>query len=147
LDAQHLILIIEDDEFLLNSLENILQKANYTVEKVTTGKEALEKLKNVYYSLILLDVKLPDMDGIQIILEIEETSPKMRKIIMTGYPSVEKAQQAINYGADAFLVKPFSPEVLLKEIKKQLVLRDKEMKELYGVFIVNKKKRIKHKQI
>ncbi len=128
MDTQHLILIIEDDEFLLNSLENILHKAKYIVEKVTTGKEALEKLKNVYYSLMLLDIKLPDMDGIQILLEIEETSPKMRKIIMTGYPSVEKAQNAINYGADTFLVKPFSPEELLKEIKKQLALRDKEMR-------------------
>ena len=129
-----LVLIIEDDDKLRDTLEIFLKGKGYKVDSVQTGVEGLRKLKEEFYSLILLDVKLPDMDGIKLIGFIEDTKPVIRKIIITGYPSIETAQEAVRYGAHEYLLKPFSPEQLLEIIEKQLAARDKELKSLYPVF-------------
>lgn len=127
------ILIIQDDDELKESLKKFLKGKGFKVDSVRTGVEALKKLKKEFYSLIIVDVKLSDMDGIKLIGFIEDTKPVIRKLIITGYPSIETAQEAIRYGVHEYIVKPFSPEQLLELIEKQLDEREKELKNLYPV--------------
>ena len=110
------ILIIDDHVELVDTLKKILDKENYYVESARTAKESLQKLKENFYSLLILDIKLPDRDGIILLESIKDTKPKTRKIIITGYPSIENAQEAINKNVDAYMIKPFSPEKLLEKV-------------------------------
>jgi DNA-binding NtrC family response regulator len=138
LTKEDLVLIIEDDDKLRGTLEIFLKGKGYKVDSVKTGVDGLRKLKEDFYSLILVDVKLPDMDGIKLIGLIEDTKPVIRKIIITGYPSLESAQEVIRNGSHEYLIKPFSPEQLLEIIEKQLAARDKELKSLYPIFKLKK---------
>jgi DNA-binding NtrC family response regulator len=78
--------------------------------------------------LALIDVKLPDMEGIKLLKRIKDTVPKMRKIIITGYPSIQNAIEAVNQGADAYIVKPFDMDKVLATIKEQLKKQKEEKK-------------------
>jgi two-component system response regulator HydG len=134
------LLIIQDDEKLNGSLKKFLKGKGFKVDSVRTGAEALKKLKKEFYSLIVVDVKLSDMDGIKLIGFIEDTKPVIRKLITTGYPSIETAQEAIRYGVHEYIVKPFSHEQLLELIEKQLAARENEMKNLYPIIGLKKTK-------
>ena len=70
--------------------------------------------------MALLDIKLPDMEGTQLLAKLHENTPKMVKIMVTGYPSLENAMEALNQGADAYVTKPVKPEKLLALIKEKL---------------------------
>jgi len=70
--------------------------------------------------LALLDIKLPDMEGTQLLAKLHENTPKMVKIMVTGYPSLENAMEALNQGANAYVTKPVKPEKLLALIKEKL---------------------------
>ena len=76
----------------------------------------------------MIDVKLPDMEGIKLLKRIKDTVPKMRKIIITGYPSIQNAIEAVNQGADAYIVKPFDMDKVLATIKEQLKKQKEEKK-------------------
>ncbi|MEM2721535.1 MAG: response regulator, partial [Candidatus Bathyarchaeia archaeon] len=71
-------------------------------------------------------IRLPDMEGIDLLLKIRNTTPKMRKIIVTGYPTLNNAIEAVNRGADAYIVKPFDVERVLATIKEQLKKQEEE---------------------
>ena len=74
----------------------------------------------------MIDIRLPDMEGIELLTRMKDTTPKMRKIIITGYPSIQNAIEAVNRGADAYLVKPFDMDKVLATIKEQLKLQEEE---------------------
>ena len=114
------ILIIDDQEGIRKSFSAILEKEGYEVDAVATGQEAIKRSKSRIYNLALVDLRLPDMDGIQLLTTMRDTSPKMVKIIVTGYPSMENAIEAVNRGADAYIVKPFTMETLLRTIEEHL---------------------------
>ena len=95
------ILVIDDDESIRSVLTAILEDEGYTVETVDTAKKGIEKSENSFYNLALIDVRLPDMEGIELLPKLRETKPKMRKIIVTGYPTLQNAVAAVNKGADA----------------------------------------------
>ena len=98
----------------------ILQSEGYSVDTAETGREAIEKSEAQFYNLVLLDIKLPDMEGTKLLTAINETLPKMIKIMLTGYPALENAVEALNQGADAYIIKPVKPEKLLALIKEKL---------------------------
>ena len=125
------ILVADDDEDFLKVLTILLKREGYIIETASTGKEALEKTADNFYSLILVDRKLPDIDGVQLVTKIQDTDPKMRKVIFTGFPSLNNVQQAIDFGVDAYLTKPIDPVEILNTIKDQLNKRDKDFKERY----------------
>ena len=125
------ILVVDDDEDFLKVLTILLKREGYIIETASTGKEALEKTADNFYSLILVDRKLPDIDGVQLVTKIQDTDPKMRKVIFTGFPSLNNVQQAIDFGVDAYLTKPIDPVDILNTIKDQLSKRDKDFKERY----------------
>jgi len=112
---------VEDDANIRETLDTILQQKGYAIDTAENGREAIRKSKSKFFNLALLDIKLPDMEGTKLLNAIHETQPKMMKIMVTGYPSVENAVDALNYGADAYVIKPFKPEELLELIEKKLV--------------------------
>jgi DNA-binding response OmpR family regulator len=114
------ILVIDDDATVRRSLEVALKKNGYNVDAAETGKEAIKKSKRRYYNLALVDLRLPNMDGIELLTKMRRTVPEMVKIIITGYPTLENAVEAVNRGADCYIVKPYSMEVLLMKIKEHL---------------------------
>jgi len=114
------ILVIDDDESIRSVLASILEE-EYAVDTVQNGADAIKKTKAGLYNLALIDIRLPDMEGTELLTRMKETIPRMRKVIMTGYPTLGNAVAAVNKGADAYLMKPFDIEKVLKVIKEQLV--------------------------
>jgi len=114
------ILIVDDNESILETLSAILEVKGYRTDTAKNGREAIEKSKTNFYNLALLDIRLPDIEGTKLLTKIEETSPRMVKIMITGYASLENAVKALNLGADAYIMKPVDPENLLKVINEKL---------------------------
>jgi two-component system response regulator PilR (NtrC family) len=114
------ILIIDDDENIRKVLQTILEDEGYYIETAETAKKGIEKSEESFYNLALIDIRLPDMEGIELLTKLRETKPKMRKIIVTGYPTLQNAVSAVNKGADGYVLKPFDVEKILAAIKEQL---------------------------
>jgi DNA-binding NtrC family response regulator len=121
------ILVVDDDEGIRKTLSAILQDEGYEVDTAESGKEAILKSNAGFYNLALIDVRLLDMQGTELLTKIKDTVPRMRKIIITGYPTVHNAMEAVNRNADAYLLKPFDMGKLLFVIKDQLRKQEEEM--------------------
>jgi DNA-binding response OmpR family regulator len=113
------VLVVDDDENILRGFRGILEKEGYKVETAETGKDALKKIKKAKFNVYLVDVKLPDMDGTELLLKIPN-NPKAIKIIVTGFSTEEAGKKAADYGADDFLVKPVKAEELIATIRERL---------------------------
>jgi DNA-binding response OmpR family regulator len=105
------VLVVDDDKSVLRSTALILEKNGFKVDTAETGKEALEKFSAHCYDVILMDLKLPDMDGIEVLSKAN--SPDSVKIMLTGYHSIVSAIEATEQGVDAYLRKPVRPEELI----------------------------------
>ena len=114
------ILVVDDEKGVRNVLATILEKEGYVVDTAQNGKEAIEKSNANFYNLVLIDIRLPDMEGTELLTEMKETTPKIVKIIITGYPSLENAIEATNKGADAYILKPLEMERVVHTIKEHL---------------------------
>lgn len=114
------ILVIDDDDSIRTVFKTILEEMGYFVDTAMTGKEAIEKMEAEYFNLALIDIKLPDMEGTALLDAAEESVPRMVKIIITGWPTLENAVEAVNRGADAYILKPVKIEELQKTIEKHL---------------------------
>ena len=112
------ILVIDDDASVRKVLAMALEDEGYTVDIAENGGEAIRKSDANFYNLALIDIRLPDMEGTRLLAEMKETVPKMVKIIVTGYPGLQNAVEAVNGGADAYVVKPFKMEDLLKTVRE-----------------------------
>jgi DNA-binding NtrC family response regulator len=122
------ILVVDDDESIRKVLKTILEDEGYSVDTAADGKEAIRKSHKKFYNLALIDIRLQDMEGTKLLKRIKETVPKMRKIIITGYPSIQNAIEALNQGADGYIVKPFDMPKVLTTIKEQLKKQEEEKK-------------------
>jgi sugar-specific transcriptional regulator TrmB/CheY-like chemotaxis protein len=114
------ILVVDDDAGVRETLGAVLKQAGYEAEGVQTGREAIEKCRTESFDVALIDVKLPDMEGTNLLRIITKFNPEIVKIIVTGYPSLENAVRSLNWGADGYVMKPFNSEALLKKIEEQL---------------------------
>jgi len=135
---QSRILIIDDQETIRKSLKLALEREGYLVDTAENGREAIRKSKEEFYHMALVDLRLPDMDGIELLTKMRETVPKMVRIVITGYPSLENAIEAVNRGADGYVVKPYTMEGLLLKIKEYLQKQQEAKKyseEKVGEFI------------
>jgi CheY-like chemotaxis protein len=110
------ILIVDDDKFVLQILTKILEKAGCSVTAVETGQEALTKLQTQTYDAAIIDVRLQDTNGLDLLTRIEKIAPDMKKIMLTGYPSDEDRIKALQRGADYYLSKPIKSETLIEII-------------------------------
>ncbi|XES76391.1 MAG: response regulator [Candidatus Bathyarchaeia archaeon] len=126
MDKPTRILIVDDDENIRKVLQTILEDEGYVVDTAETAKKGIEKSENAFFNLALIDVRLPDMEGIELLPKLRKTTPKMRKIIVTGYPTLQNAMGAVNKGADAYVMKPFDVEKILQTIREQLEKQNEE---------------------
>ncbi|MCW4043996.1 MAG: response regulator [Candidatus Bathyarchaeota archaeon] len=120
------ILVVDDDENIRKTLTTILRNEGYTVDTAQDGKEAIKKTEASAYNVALIDIRLPDMEGIELLTKIKDTVPKTRKIIVTGYPTLKNAIAAVNKQADAYLMKPVDVGKLLETIGEQLKRQEAE---------------------
>jgi len=120
------IIIVDDDENIRTTMKTILEDEGYIVDLATTGNEAIEMTKEKAYNIALLDIRLPDMEGVELLKRIKNIVPRTRKIMVTGYPSMQNAISALNKNADAYLVKPVDVEKLLNIVKAQIQLQEEE---------------------
>jgi DNA-binding NtrC family response regulator len=120
------ILIVDDDDTIRTTMKAILEDEGYEVDLAASGKEGITKSKETTYNIALLDIRLPDMEGIELLKLMKPAVPRTRKIMITGYPSTQNAIGALNKNADAYLIKPVDIEKLLNTIKEQLKLQQEE---------------------
>jgi two-component system nitrogen regulation response regulator NtrX len=120
------ILIVDDDENIRKTMKAILEEENYSVDLATNGKEAIQMTNEKMYNLALLDIRLPDIEGVELLQLMKEYVPRTRKIMVTGYPTIQNAVTAINKNADAYLLKPVDIEKLLQIVKEQLRAQEEE---------------------
>jgi two-component system response regulator AtoC len=114
------ILVIDDDEVMRQTLSDVLKKRGYAVSTANTGAEALSAVKDQLLDLILLDIRLPDMDGLDVLKGIKEVEGDLMVIVMTAYSDVQTAVMAMKAGAYDYIDKPFELEELKILIQKAL---------------------------
>src|SRR5213082_1170945 len=126
----HGVLIIDDERPVLMTLEALLKRHGYQVETAPTATQGLRVLKSKSPSLVLLDLRLPDADGLEMLERIKSELPKVQVIILTAHDSLHNAIESIKRGAYHFISKPYAPEELLslveKALEKQFLLRKTE---------------------
>lgn len=121
-------MIVDDDAIIQESIKEILELEGYSVDTADNGREAMEKSNTRFYDLALLDIRLPDTEGTELLKAIDEESPEMVKIMITGYPTLDNAVESLNTGADAYIVKPVEPLRLLDIVKEKLKEQDEREK-------------------
>jgi len=104
------ILVVDDEVAVNNNIRKILAKKAYPVDQATSKKDALEKIQARPYALVLLDLKIPGVNGLELLAAIREQQPTAKVIIITGYASIETAVAGARMGAIDYLPKPFTPE-------------------------------------
>jgi DNA-binding NtrC family response regulator len=126
LDKYVRILVVDDDERIRRTMQSILENEGYLVDLAITGYEAIEMSQKTAYNIALLDIRLPDIEGIELLELMKDNVPKTRKIMITGYPSMQNAISALNKQADLYLVKPVDVDKLLNLVREQLQLQKEE---------------------
>jgi DNA-binding NtrC family response regulator len=114
------ILVVDDDHSLRNMLSIVLSKEGYQVEEAASGLEALKKLKGGKYDLVVSDIRMPDLSGIELLKRIKTHDPELPVIMITAYAATHDAIEAMKLGAEDYLLKPFNLEELKIVIGKSL---------------------------
>ena len=120
------ILVVDDDTGILDSTKEILELEGYQVDVAQTATEGLEKIDNTFYNLGLFDIKLPDMEGTELLQRAQKIRPGMKKIMVTGFASLENSVISLNAGADAYILKPVDPFMLIAKVKEKLDEQEKD---------------------
>jgi len=106
------ILVIDDDEVMLQSCQRILERQGYHVETEQDGIQGRERALRGHYDLVLLDMRMPEIDGLEVLVAIRERRSDLEVIVITGYSTIESAVKAVKLGAFDYLPKPFTPDEL-----------------------------------
>lgn len=114
------VLVIEDDEMILRTLEFRLGKDGYDIYVARDGNEAMDKLKNDKFNLIITDLMMPYISGLEILSYVKSNLPKIPVVILSGADEENTIMEAFNIGADDFIAKPFSPGELSLRVKRLL---------------------------
>ncbi len=112
------ILIVDDEEIVRESLSAWLEKDGYTLATAPDGETAIDRIRKERWSILLVDLKMPGIDGLQVLEEAKKAQPEAAAVIMTAYATVDSAVAAMKIGAYDYLVKPFDPEELSLMIQK-----------------------------
>ncbi len=131
MEASYNILVIDDDAFMRDACDQTLSRHGHSVTLAQSGRQGIEWLHRWSFDLILLDLKMPDEDGLSILATIKERDPEAIVVIITGYGTIKTAVQAIKLGAFDFIAKPFTPDELLKLVNRVLRNRRLTIENLY----------------
>ena len=128
------ILVVDDESAIRENLELLLSDANYKVTLAENGTEGLKKLESEFFDLVLLDVMMPDKNGLEVLKEIHLSSPETAIIMITAFGTIENAVNAIKAGAADYVTKPWDNEKLLLDIRngiqqRKLQLENRELKK------------------
>ncbi|MCK4311862.1 MAG: sigma-54-dependent Fis family transcriptional regulator [Candidatus Cloacimonetes bacterium] len=125
------ILVIDDDKHMRDACCQILVKDHYGVSEAEDGHKGLELLKKKFYDIIILDLKMPGISGMNVLKKIKENYPDTVVIVITGYATVESAVEAMKIGANDFLPKPFTPDALRVIVKRVVEKRKLLIENIY----------------
>ena len=114
------ILVIDDEDIVRTSCSRTLRPEGFEVSLAKNGVEGLKMASEDAFDLVLTDLKMPDMDGIEVLRSIKEKWPKTEVIIVTGYQTVDTAVKAIKLGAYDYIEKPFTPDALISAVTEAL---------------------------
>lgn len=133
----HKIFVIDDEPIVLESCQRILSRAGYDVETSREPRRALQRILDGYFDLVILDLKMPGMNGMEVLESIKCAHPETSVVIITGYSSVQTAVEAMRLGADDYVPKPFNPGelemVVAKALEKQdLLVENRYLREQLG---------------
>jgi len=121
--AQAAILVIDDEESMRDSCCQVLAKSGYRVETAEDGDSGLQKVRQIKPDLVLVDLKMPGMGGMELLEKIEDIDPQIVSVVITGYATIESAVEAMKRNAYDFLPKPFTPDQLRIVISRGLERR------------------------
>ena len=125
------ILIVDDDKGITDTLRIILDSAGYETDTAVDGETALKKAGSSLFHLVLLDLKLPDMSGIQVLRKLHMISPRTVIIMVTGYPTMDNAVESLNLGASAYIMKPVNPEELLRFVGEKIKEQEEKSTSIF----------------
>jgi CheY-like chemotaxis protein len=118
------ILIVDDEKNIRLTLSQVLEILGAEIDSASNGEEALAKLEEKDFGLILLDIRMPGMDGMEVLRRVREIRPDIRIVMITAYGTIESAVEAMKLGAVDFLQKPFDPEEI-RELVSRVMDRDR----------------------
>lgn len=122
MDKQHSILVIDDEQIICDSCHRILENENLKVESDTNPVIGIKKAIENNYDLILLDLNMPELDGIQLLNRLRKVKPDVPVIIITGYPNKESKEVSRNLGVNNYILKPFKPNEILEPVRQLIKL-------------------------
>ncbi len=111
------ILVVDDEQELVQTLLERLELRGLSAEGVTRGPDALQKLRRGSFDVVLVDVKMPGMGGLELLREIRRTRPQLAVVLLTGHGSAQLAEEGLRLGASAYLMKPVKLEALLEILR------------------------------
>ena len=114
------MLVVDDEPVVANSVRRTLSRRGYMVEEAFSGNEALNRILNEMYDLVLLDMRMPDSNGLELLPTIKKHRPSLPVVMVTGYASIDTAVEAIQRGAADYVAKPFTPDELYAAANKAL---------------------------
>jgi DNA-binding response OmpR family regulator len=121
------VLVIDDEEIIHASVNRVLSRAGFTSEAVFTAREAMERLEQETFDLVITDLMMPGMNGIELLEALQEKGIEVPILMITGYPTIRTAMEAMRLGAMDYLAKPFTRKELLSPVKRALRLSTKEL--------------------
>lgn len=126
MDQTYEILVVEDEEIASKRLKLALEKSRCLVEVESSGQGALRRLEGKEYDIVVTDIRMGDVDGIEVLEEVRKRHPRTKTILITGYASAEVAREALAKGAFDFLAKPFQPKDLRAIVERAIKQIGKE---------------------
>ena len=114
------ILVVDDDMIVLNSCKRVLEAEYFEVHYVSCANKALKLMESDGFDLLLIDVKMPEHDGMFLIQKVKEKWSEIPIVVMSGYPTSETIANGFKLGATSFIAKPFTPDELLKSVRETL---------------------------
>jgi two-component system, sensor histidine kinase and response regulator len=126
MDENTRILIIDDEEIVLKSCLRILRNDSYEIDTVLSGEEGLKKVAEKEYDVVITDLKMPGLSGMEVLAELRKNYPDVMAIIFTGFATVENAREALKMGAFDYIPKPFTNEELKIVVENAIKAREKK---------------------
>ena len=114
------LLVVDDEAVICQACRRVFSRQGFQVDESTDAREGLARATEMDYAAVLLDVKMPEMDGIQFLEELRKRKPDIPVMIMTGYPSIPNAAAAVRLGASDYVTKPFTPEQITQSVRRML---------------------------
>ena len=114
------LLVVDDEAVVCQACHRIFSRQGFVVDESVDARDGLDRAASEDYSAILLDIKMPEMDGIEFLENVRKKKPDVPVMIMTGYPSIPNATAAIRLGAADYITKPFTPEEITQSVRRML---------------------------